>query len=72
MRKTYRYMKITHSQNGEPLSCCSLKCDFLLYMESKIKIDKSIWRKYRKVFENLLTNRERSAILCTKKDENKT
>lgn len=57
MRKTYRYMKITHSQNGEPLSCCSLKCDFLLYMESKNqnrqkyleKISKSFWKLIDKV-----------------------
>ena len=53
-----------------------VKCHFLLYMESvygikKIKINKSIWRKYRKVFENLLTNRERSAILCTEKPRTK-
>ena len=36
----------------------------------KIKIIKNIWRKYWEIFENLLTNRERSAILCTEKDEN--
>lgn len=72
MRKPYRYTKITHSQNGEPLSCCSLKCDFLLYMESKNQNRQKYWRKYRKVFENLLTKCEYGAILCTEKNENKT
>lgn len=36
------------------------------------KINKSIWRKYRKVFENLLTNREHGVILCTEKNESET
>ena len=37
----------------------------------KSNIIKNIWRKYLKVFENLLTNRERSAILCTEKPRTK-
>lgn len=51
MRKTYRYMKITHSQNGEPLSCCSLKCDFLLYMESKNQNRQKYLEKTEKFLE---------------------
>ena len=37
-----------------------------------MKINKSIWGKYRKVYENLLTNREHGAILCTEKNESET
>ena len=43
-----------------------------VYGIKKIKINKSIWRKYRKVFENLLTNREHGVILCTEKNESET
>ena len=45
---------------------------FVVYGIKKIKINKSIWRKYRKVFENLLTNREHGVILCTEKNESET
>ena len=49
-----------------------VKCHFfVVYGIKKIKTNKSIWRKYRKVFENFLTNRERSAILCTEKPRTK-
>ena len=72
MRKTYRCMKITHLYNRKPLPRCSLNVIFVVYGIKKIKINKSIWRKYRKVFENLLTNREHGVILCTEKNESET
>lgn len=68
-------MKITHLYNRKLFPRCSLNvifcCIWIVYGIKKIKINKSIWRKYRKVFENLLTNRERSAILCTEKPRTK-
>ena len=40
---------------------------FVVYGIIKVTLLKNIRRKYWKVFENLLTNREHSVILCTKK-----
>lgn len=48
----------------------SAKCFY--YYNTVYKNLESIWKKYRKVFENLLTKCEYGAILCTEKDENKT
>ena len=48
-----------------------VKCHFLLYMNQKNQNKQKYLEKIRKVFENLLTNRERSAILCTEKPRTK-
>lgn len=43
---------------------------FVVYGAIKLKLLKIFGENTEKNFENLLTNRERSAILCTEKDEN--
>ena len=52
-----------HIAPENAISCCIWRY--------KSKIIKNIWRKYWKVFENLLTKCEYGAILCTEKNENK-
>ena len=44
---------------------------FVVYGIKKNQNKQKYLEKYRKVFENLLTNRERSAILCTEKPRTK-
>ena len=70
MRKTYRCMKITHLYNRKLFPRCSLNVIFCCIWNQKNQNKQKYLEKIRKVFENLLTNRERSAILCTEKPKN--
>ena len=72
MRKTYRCMKITHLYNRKPLPRCSLNVIFCCIWNQKNQNKQKYLEKYRKVFENLLTNREHGVILCTEKNESET